>query len=946
MAARTGVVLAGLVVAAGAGALWFATRPRGDSMDLLGGTGAAAPAEGARGTATAEGGAKPTAPGFADAGKGAAGAAGPGLGDHDSAVAATGPGGTGGRPPAGEVRARVVSSRTEKPVAGVSVKLSRDGRPGDEKGLEASSGADGAVRLTGVPAGGWTLTASLQGFETLEKPGLALGTDAGLDIGDLALAPTPALRGLVRRPAARATADSAATVAGGFAPVAGAKVEVVNEIAFKFGPDLDFAALMRDFTAPETLFARATTDAEGRFALFWDEVKPGPVAIRAAPSDRAVTFANAALEAGRVVEVTLTADPAVRLAGQVVDHAGAGISGVPVSIAANPDDPTFFLSGGKFVFNRMFTTSDVEGKFEFPAVRAGGYMIFAGGTGRWPRTQAEGPAPSDTVRIVIPEPLTVVGTVTDAKTRNPVPGADVLATGGRSFGAVRADGDGKFRLEGLAASEGVRLSVKAPGYAPGTKPVPKGAKDEVTVNVELTAGLTITGRVVAAKDGAPVAGASVFVFAGMGDFEMGGAPKATTDADGRFSLPGISPEGNRGLGSVEVAMEAAGGGARRTRPSATLHVQARGFVQTKKTTVELVAGEDPKGIEIRLDPAARVTGRVVDPAGKGVEGAEVKATKSFSPRAGEGDVMDWFLMMGGDGGVKTGPDGAFALESVVPGPKVKVAASHEDFAKATSVPFEARAGAETKDLTLTLTRGGRIVAQVLGPTGQPLEGATLFARRVSAWEERLEAARKGGDAAAAREAAREGEEGEMDLAEMMGGGENRPQTSDGQGRAVFARLPPGRYKVGAGGGMFGMRSGGGGPAGTAPPPEVAVTVEEGRDATATLQFRLALAISGVVLDEAGAPVAGAWVSAQAVEGSGVTVTVSGNVTGRTDSAGRFKIEGVAEGEYRIHAFKQGMTTVTDEVKVRAGASNVVVKLKKPEGTVPVPAPGEDMGEDG
>ncbi|MCI0342183.1 MAG: carboxypeptidase-like regulatory domain-containing protein [Planctomycetales bacterium] len=937
MAARNGLVLAGLVVVGAGAALYLATRPRDDGMDLLGASGSAAPAPAAPGTATAEGGTKAAPPGFADAGtKAAPGRI--GAGDPDSAVVAASGQGSGARLPAGEVGARVVSARTEKPVGGVSVRLSR---PGVEKGPEAMTAADGTVRLRGVPAAAWTLTASLAGYETLERPGLALGTDSGLDLGDLSLAPTPALRGLVRRPAPPLGAmgkGAPSSDASEFVPVVGAKVEVVNEVAFKFGPDTDLVAVMRDFVAAETVHARATTDASGRFALYWDELEPGPVAVRVAPTDRAVTFANVALEPGKVAEVTLTADPAARLAGQVVDHAGVGISGVPVAIASNPDDPTFFLSGGKFILNRMFTTSDTEGRFEFPSVRAGGYMVFAGG-GRWPRTQTEGMAPSDSVRIEIPLALAVSGVVTDAKTSKPVAGADVVASGGHGFGVARTDEAGKYRIDGLSAAEGVRLTVKAPGYAPTVKAAPKGAKDEVTVNVEMTAGLTISGRVVAAKDGAPIAGASVFVFAGMGDFEMGGAPKATTDADGRFSLAGISPEGSRGMGRVEVNVS--GGAPPPSRPTATLHVQAKGFVQAKKTTVELVPGEDPKGLEIRLDPAARVSGRVVDSSGKAVEGAGVKATKSFSPQAGNADPMDWFLMMGGDGGVKTGPDGSFALESVVPGPKVKLTATHDDYAKATSAPFEARAGAESKGLTLTLTRGGRILAQVLGPGGEPLEGAALTARRVTAWEERMEAAQAAGDAAAAREAARGAEEPEMDLAEMMGGGD-RPQTSDGQGRVVFPRLAPGRYKVGAGGGMFGMRSGGGGPAGTAPPPEVTVTVEEGRDATATLQYRLALAISGVVLDETGAPVADAWVSAQP-DGATIMIGTSGG-SGRTDSAGRFKIEGVPEGEYRIHAWKQGVMPV-EQVKAKAGASNVLVKLKKmPEGAVPVPVPEEDMGD--
>jgi protocatechuate 3,4-dioxygenase beta subunit len=116
-----------------------------------------------------------------------------------------------------------------------------------------------------------------------------------------------------------------------------------------------------------------------------------------------------------------------------------------------------------------------------------------------------------------------------------------------SFGANQSDPTGKFEIE--VGNGTYYLMATASGFAPGKSAqftVKEGDRIEEIV-IDLDAGATVQGVVVAAATGQPLAGANVSLVASPGDLSTGwgwgGPPTKTTDAEGAFVLEGL-PEGS------------------------------------------------------------------------------------------------------------------------------------------------------------------------------------------------------------------------------------------------------------------------------------------------------------------------------------------------------------------------------------------------------------------
>jgi hypothetical protein len=114
------------------------------------------------------------------------------------------------------------------------------------------------------------------------------------------------------------------------------------------------------------------------------------------------------------------------------------------------------------------------------------------------------------VQLTVTPGATLVGTVVDAVTQHPLPGArvivaeDALST---SPHALVADAAGRFTVRGLLHRPH-QVSARAPGYVPrvGTLAIP----DAAPITVPLDRQVALTGRVVDSR-GAPIAGAQIEV---------------------------------------------------------------------------------------------------------------------------------------------------------------------------------------------------------------------------------------------------------------------------------------------------------------------------------------------------------------------------------------------------------------------------------------------------
>jgi RNA polymerase sigma-70 factor (ECF subfamily) len=321
------------------------------------------------------------------------------------------------------------------------------------------------------------------------------------------------------------------------------------------------------------------------------------------------------------------------IAGHVVTTDGSPIAGATVAlygwsavVASTPEATLVTDGSGAF---RLAKPHD-----------ATVYRVVATAPGRAGRTvnaDPRGAIHSDSERIVIALPAcssTVEGIVTDSGA-GPIGGAVVTAsTRNFAVGAtVTTSRDGHYEL--CVAPEIEVLEVGAEGYEHVTVPI--APHDRQHVDIALAPGADLVGRVVDADSGAGVANAQVFA-SGRMLYGYAAAPRQSlSDADGAFALTGlkagelllnvwsgdhvliepmrITSVAGHHLGPVVVTMRAAAtlrGIVRRDgRPLPGANVSfdmpsARGAVPS----LHVVTGTDGRFVALGVIPAAGVVARV------------------------------------------------------------------------------------------------------------------------------------------------------------------------------------------------------------------------------------------------------------------------------------------------------------------------------------------------
>lgn len=434
----------------------------------------------------------------------------------------------------------------------------------------------------------------------------------------------------------------------------------------------------------------ARSDPQGRFKSqlshgSWDlrASAPGLIAtvvrgIVVGPGHAPVDLGTVVLRRGAVLD------------GQVVDSQGKPIAGCQVRtlpaggmvlarfLAAGAEDESAeTLSGADGGFT---LTGLPEGQPVTVVVSAEGYIS---ATLQGVQVPAERP-----LRVTLSSGSRISGRVVD-ESGAPVTRAQVLAVPeepGGGGAAEHLDEDGGFVIENLSPGH-VTLAVAAPGFQPAQRKgieVPAG-KDVSGLEVVVRKGATIEGRVTTA-DGRPVAGTHLRV---MPAADPGGPllaalglPEAVADGDGAYQLEGV-PEGTRSI----VAEE-------RDHPK---------VVQT------LAVQPGSNHLDFQLADGREVSGRVIDPQGQPVPGAEV----SLSSRSSA-----WYAT--------TGPDGGFRM-TAIPDGAYRLLAKKDGWAPARSTEEVRVAGGPVEGLVLRLDRGGVIVGKITGLSFEELSRVQISA---------------------------------------------------------------------------------------------------------------------------------------------------------------------------------------------------------------------------
>lgn len=407
---------------------------------------------------------------------------------------------------------------------------------------------------------------------------------------------------------------------------------------------------------------------------------------------------------------TLKLLPAGSIAGRVVDEEGRPVADAAITVTLDPERGEEDLTGLGDA-RQVKTRTSIRGEFRAAGLAAGeNYWLDWSKPGFVPGEKRLGPLKPGEKRhgleLVLAKGYKAVGRVTGPDDRPivgayvyliPVPGNpqrrprecssyyDMDEQGGEAF----TDAQGRFEITGLSPRRW-ELGSDAEGFVPSSVPGIYIAEGKRTVHlgtVILTPGLVIEGRVLDPA-GQPIEGAEISVLK-PGELPFLASVEERTDGEGHFRLDQLV-QGSR----------------------MDLIVAHKGFLRTTLPGLEPPA----TGVEVVLQPASLIRGRVLDNARRPVVGAfvSVDCIKNDDPS------VSW-----GCGTSDSDAEGKFETpRDVAPG-KVEVIVLAEGFQSLALEGLEVPAGKGVEDLELVLSEGAVVEGRVLDITGEVLADALI-----------------------------------------------------------------------------------------------------------------------------------------------------------------------------------------------------------------------------
>jgi carboxypeptidase family protein len=551
----------------------------------------------------------------------------------------------------------VVMDAAGRPIQGFRVLARSAARQGYRIGGSETFGAeDGRFTLENVSVGEYVVEVTAPDHAAAAVPGIKVTAGRTADAGTVRLEAGGVVRGVV--------VDAAS------APVAGATV-LVNR------PGRDFRRLA----------SQATTDAGGTFEI--GGVSRGSAQVSATHSAYAPS-APSAIEvdpARGPADVRIVLGQGGRIEGRVRSRDGV----VPAAAVVSTRSTT---PGASFATGPALQPVAADGTFAIDHVPAGrvAVSLMAGqddqyhGLGEVAADVREGETTA--VEFVLRN-IAITGKVTrggvplaGARVEFDSPHGGMMMYGGGGGGSPLPPYIGITREDGtyqLSVTEPGETSVEIQGpdrkanYPVPSVQVPEADSFVADFNFS---GVAIDGVVVDRETEQPIVGAYLIAQPAKGQGSRGVAT-GESDSDGRFHLEADSGEYR-------------------------LSARAEGYGGDPVTVAVGEAGAT--GVRIALVHGLVITGRLVDPSGRGVSGGRVSAW------SGEGVNRTNAIAL-------TVGDGSFQLSGLRESRYQLVAAEGGLFALATS------AAPNPQPVTLTLRPGGRVHLKVVDATGAGIAGA-------------------------------------------------------------------------------------------------------------------------------------------------------------------------------------------------------------------------------
>ncbi|TAJ08120.1 MAG: hypothetical protein EPO68_15800 [Planctomycetota bacterium] len=655
-------------------------------------------------------------------------------------------------------------------------------------------------------------------------------------------------------------------------PAVGARVEA----------DLDPSQYtgMGAMTAWRGRSSRARAASDGTFELLGLGSGPFGLSARGSREQEGVRSSGAA-HADKVAvgtrELVVVLQPTRALAGRVVDSRGEPYRAFTIEYEAVEANRPFWLGPAS------------ASKQSFKDVADGGFAIADLAAGRWKfRAEVAEQGRSEYAEVDLveaaPAPLVLVvkaaasaaGLVV-APDGSPVAGARVrtmfgsgpwatMQMGAEERPETVSDAQGRFELRGLDVGR-MKLAAASESWAPSETIEIELAEGQALTDLRLQ--LRVGGRILGTvhkKDGQPSAGRSVMA----NNTTAGDSKMTSSDAEGRFEIAHVRPGSWQviSMGAFDQMFDQVSKSAEdgKVDPAAWMN-------EMQMAMVEVEDGKDTH-VALGAPPAdpIRVHGRIV--AGK--EGVQALAT---------------FLAEGGSAlsSIKlasANDQGEFEIVLEKPGQyTISVQQLTDGMGRQNTIEFSREIPKVAEhELVLELPLGS-ISGTVLGADNQPVEGVRVSLSTEGAIQ-----------------------------AGFLTGGQYNEIVTNARGEYRLPWLRAGTYTIGAGGSFFGGLLGDRASHGRAV--RTGIALADGQNLEG-IDFRLGGAgeIHGRVLDARGEPVEAAAVFVRDEDGrllERVSMTMS-------DSAGRYTITGIGEGEYTLSARQGQLASIEGAAaRVRAG----------------------------
>lgn len=269
----------------------------------------------------------------------------------------------------------------------------------------------------------------------------------------------------------------------------------------------------------------------------------------------------------------------------------------------------------------------------------------------------------------------------------------------------RTAAGGRFRITGLPLENGYLLRFSKDGFAPAKLEIDdlESQEDRGSLRVVMQPGRRGVGWVVDDQD-TPVAGAEVRLTeaaaaAGRRRFFDPGTdrqrPDSVTGAEGRFEIADMAP------GRYD------------------LEAEAPGFATATVPGIEIPdgAGELDLGTLV-LIPGATIEGRVVDDRGQPIAGADIRISQ---PSRMPSSILRQ-MAAGTPADAVSEADGRFRVTDQQPGGRVDLSAEKEGFVTASVAGVEAPT---REPLEIELRTASKVLGRVIDVNAQPVAGATV-----------------------------------------------------------------------------------------------------------------------------------------------------------------------------------------------------------------------------